>query len=66
MCPEGAACIAAARTLAQAGWISPGESVVVLNTGTVLQYPGPVAVSAPTVRPDGALDRYDSSHAQAG
>jgi threonine synthase len=38
LCPEGAAGIAAAGKLRQRGWIRPGESVVVFNTGTGLKY----------------------------
>ena len=41
-CPEGAACFAAARQLARDGWLSPGDSVVALNTGTGLKYPDTV------------------------
>jgi threonine synthase len=59
LCPEGAACFAAARQLAQAGWLSPEHSVVALNTGTGLKYPGTVAVAAPAVPPGGTLTRYD-------
>src|SRR5271169_1332588 len=58
VCPEGAACFAAARQLAQAGWLSPEHSVVALNTGTGLKYPDTVAVAAPTALPSGALARY--------
>jgi threonine synthase len=58
VCPEGAACFAAARQLAQAGWLSPEHSVVVLNTGTGLKYPDTVAVTAPTAQPGGTLARY--------
>jgi threonine synthase len=39
ICPEGAACVAALRTLKQAGWIKPDESALVLNTGIGLKYP---------------------------
>jgi threonine synthase len=39
LCPEGAACLAATRRLREAGWIDPGEQVVVLNTGAGLKYP---------------------------
>jgi threonine synthase len=63
-CPEGAACFAAARQLAQDGWLSPADSVVVLNTGTGLKYPDTVAAAAPIVRPDGALARYDPRDAR--
>lgn len=39
ICPEGAACIAALRTLRDSGWIRADETVVVLNTGSGLKYP---------------------------
>jgi threonine synthase len=38
VCPEGAACFAAAGQLRRSGWIGDGEEVVVLNTGTGLKY----------------------------
>ncbi|MBO0831560.1 MAG: threonine synthase [Actinobacteria bacterium] len=49
ICPEGGACLAAARQLRTAGWIRPGERVVVLNTGTGLKYPETVTVDAITL-----------------
>ena len=63
VCPEGAACFAAARQLAQSGWLSPEHSVVALNTGTGLKYPDTVAVAAPTALPGGALARYHPARA---
>jgi threonine synthase len=39
VCPEGAACLSAARRLRAAGWIGAGERVLVLNTGAGLKYP---------------------------
>ncbi len=36
--PEGGACWAAAERLAAAGWIRPGERVVLFNTGSALSY----------------------------
>lgn len=39
ICPEGAACIAAAERLRKDGWISPGDQVVVFNTGAGIKYP---------------------------
>lgn len=36
--PEGAATVAALRRLAAAGWVRPGERVVLFNTGTGLKY----------------------------
>lgn len=41
LCPEGAACLSAARRLRASGWIGTGERVVVLNTGSGLKYPQP-------------------------
>ncbi|WP_430503373.1 threonine synthase [Micromonospora trifolii] len=45
LCPEGAACLTAARQLRAGGWIRAGERVVVLNTGSGLKYPDTVDVS---------------------
>ncbi|MDT5036349.1 MAG: threonine synthase, partial [Micromonosporaceae bacterium] len=42
LCPEGAAGLTAARQLRSAGWISPDDEVVVLNTGAGLKYPDTV------------------------
>jgi threonine synthase len=39
ICPEGAACLTAARQLRAGGWIGADERVVVLNTGAGLKYP---------------------------
>jgi threonine synthase len=47
VCPEGAACFAAVRRLRESGWLSGGEEVVVLNTGTGLKYP--FAADAPVL-----------------
>ncbi|ROT31712.1 threonine synthase [Micromonospora sp. HM5-17] len=52
LCPEGAACLTAARRLRAGGWIRPDERVVVLNTGAGLKYPETVDVdSLPVVAP---------------
>jgi len=48
ICPEGAACVSAVRLLREAGWLSGGEQVVVLNTGTGLKYPDTIPVAAGT------------------
>ena len=53
ICPEGAACMAAARELRESGWIGGSERVVVLNTGTGLKYPDTVSVDVPVLRRDG-------------
>lgn len=42
LCPEGAACLTAARHLRKQGWLSPTDEVVVLNTGSGLKYPGTI------------------------
>jgi threonine synthase len=39
VCPEGAACLTAVRTLAERGWLGDADEVVVLNTGSGLKYP---------------------------
>jgi threonine synthase len=38
-CPEGGATLAAARKLVAAGFIAPGDRLVLFNTGTGLKYP---------------------------
>lgn len=38
ICPEGGAVWAATERLQKSGWIRPGETVVVFNTGTGLKY----------------------------
>jgi threonine synthase len=37
-CPEGGACLAAARRLADNGWIKPHETILLFNTGSGLKY----------------------------
>jgi threonine synthase len=39
VCPEGASLYAAAESLREEGWIGPGDSVVLLNTGAGIKYP---------------------------
>ncbi len=39
MCPEGAATVAAAQQLREAGWLHADDRVVLINTGTALKYP---------------------------
>lgn len=46
ICPEGAACFAAARKLRESEWLKADEEVVVFNTGTGLKYPDTVEVAA--------------------
>ena len=37
-CPEGAACVAALRRLAESKWIGSGDEVVIFNTASGLKY----------------------------
>jgi threonine synthase len=53
LCPEAAAALAATRQLAAAGWIDPGDEVVVLNTGAGLKYPDTIAGDDLPVLPAG-------------
>jgi threonine synthase len=39
-CPEGAATLAAARSLAVSGWLRPSDRVVLFNTGSAFKYVG--------------------------
>jgi threonine synthase len=55
ICPEGAACLAAARQLREAGWLASTDNVVVLNTGMGLKYPEMVSVDVPTLSIDSAI-----------
>jgi threonine synthase len=55
ICPEGAACLAAARQLRESGWIGEEEQVVVLNTGTGLKYPETVEIEVPVLPRDGTV-----------
>jgi threonine synthase len=52
ICPEGAACLAAAARLRESGWLAAADEVVVLNTGAGLKYPQ----TAPTDLPVLPLD----------
>lgn len=52
ICPEGAACFAAAVKLKEQGWIKADEKVVLLNTGTGIKYPDTVSVKVPLMQPD--------------
>lgn len=55
ICPEGAACVAAAGRLRESGWLNGSESVVVLNTGSGLLYPDTVAAAPPVLAADGHI-----------
>jgi threonine synthase len=47
ICPEGAACVAAAEQLRKDGRIGEDDEVVLLNTGAGIKYPQTVRVHAP-------------------
>ncbi|WP_227012892.1 MULTISPECIES: threonine synthase [unclassified Pseudonocardia] len=55
ICPEGAACVAAAGRLRESGWLDGSEEVVVLNTGSGLIYPETVAAEPPVLAVDGRI-----------
>jgi len=50
MCPEGAACVAAATELRRTGWLDGADEVVIINTGAGILYPETIDVSAPVLR----------------
>ncbi len=43
LCPEGAACLSAARQLRASGWLKTDDEVIVINTGAGLKYPDTVS-----------------------
>jgi threonine synthase len=49
ICPEGAACFAAAERLRKDAWIAEGDEVVVFNTGAGIKYPDTVRAHAPVL-----------------
>lgn len=53
LCPEAACCAGALDLLADEGWISPGERVVIFNTGAAQKYVE--AIAAPLPRWSGSL-----------
>jgi threonine synthase len=55
VCPEGAATVAAIRTLRERGEIGEGEVVVALNTGAGIKYPETLEATAPSLEPDGQI-----------
>jgi threonine synthase len=55
ICPEGAACLAAAAQLRESGFLGPADTVVVLNTGTGLKYPETITVEVPALPVDGVI-----------
>ncbi len=58
VCPEGAACMAAAQRLLAEGWIKPEERVVILNTGCGIKYPETVQCDPPLLQPGDTLAAF--------
>jgi threonine synthase len=58
VCPEGAACFAAVRQLRDGGWLTGGEEVVVLNTGTGIKNPETVSVDLPVLAKDAQIPNH--------
>ena len=56
ICPEGAAAVYAVGMLRRSGWITEGESVVVLNTGSGIKYTDLIQVDAPILVPGESVD----------
>jgi threonine synthase len=59
ICPEGAACFAAVGQLRESGWLTAGDEVVVLNTGTGLIDPETLATEAPLLPLSGPVPSFD-------
>jgi threonine synthase len=55
ICPEGAACFAAAARLRESGWLSATDEVVVFNTGIGILYPDTVKVEVPVLSKGAAI-----------
>jgi threonine synthase len=49
ICPEGAACFAAAARLRESGWLSATDEVILFNTGAGILYPDTVKVEIPVL-----------------
>lgn len=61
ICPEGAACFTALRSLRDSGWLGADDEVVVLNTGTGLKYPELVSLDAPVLAAGAAIPPADTA-----
>jgi threonine synthase len=55
VCPEGAATVAAIRTLRERGEIGADEVVIALNTGAGVKYPDTLETTLPLLEPDGEI-----------
>jgi threonine synthase len=56
VCPEAAACVGAAEQLAKAGWIEPGQRVVIFNTGAAQKYVEAISTDVPRLDKDQPVD----------
>jgi threonine synthase len=54
--PESSTCLIAARQLAEEGWLSPSERVVIFNCGPERRSEGESAPDVPLLNPHGAID----------
>jgi len=55
VCPEAAACVAAAKMLVDEGWIAPDERVVIFNTGAAQKYVEAMSCDLPRLTKDGPI-----------
>jgi len=56
VCPEAGACVAAAATLRDRGWIAADERVVILNCGAAQKYPHLAVPNLPRIDPATRVD----------
>ncbi len=64
VCPEAGAVWAAAKRLADQGWIKPGERIVLYNTGTGLKYTHLFPAGKLPVLDPARVDAYEAWQAE--
>jgi threonine synthase len=62
ICPESAACIAAADQLRQSGWIKPREKTVIFNCAAGQKYPHLSNIELPVIEDPGKVDFEKLAH----